>query len=225
MTQGFILMGCPGAGKGTLGAYLNTAFGYANFSSGEILRHEVRTQTPIGREIKAIVDKGEQVEDSLITTMVLNKIESLIEQKISFVFDGFPQTKPQQEALSAFSFAHPELKMRYIFLTITPKKALERMIDRLSCEKCQLSFSKTILQQSETFNCTSCEATLTIRNSDAPEKAAARIKTFETTTKPLMDEIASDVLPLIIDSDQTITAIQEQANAFIASLTQEKSKL
>lgn len=225
MTQGFILMGCPGAGKGTLGAYLNAAFGYAHFSSGDILRHEVRTQTAIGREVKAIVDRGGQVEDSLITKIVLNKIEDLIKEKTSFVFDGFPQTAPQQEALSAFSSNHTELKLRYIFLTITPEKALERMINRMSCDKCQASYSKIMLQRSENMNCETCAIPLTVRSYDAPEKAAGRLETFARTTKPLMDAIVSDVTPLIIDGDQTIATIREQANTFIVSLHPQEGDL
>jgi adenylate kinase len=225
MTQGFILMGCPGAGKGTLGAHLNATFGYANFSSGDILRHEVRTQTAIGREVKAIVDRGGQVEDSLIIKIVLNKIEALIKEKTSFVFDGFPQTKPQQEALSAFSSLHTELKLRYIFLTITPQKALGRMINRMSCDKCEASYSKTMLQDSENMNCKTCDIPLTVRSCDAPEKAADRLETFAATTKPLMDAIVSDVTPLIIDGDQTIATIREQANTFIASLPPQQGDL
>ena len=207
----------PGAGKGTIGAYIKSAFNYDNYSSGDLLRGEVNNNTDIGLKIKETLNDGKQVEDSLITTIVINKIDNLVKEKANFVFDGFPQTDSQQKALDDFSFTHKELELHYIFVMVDEKKALDRMVNRLSCKKCNAIYCKTLLKNEMQLICENCSSQLMKRESDNCEKAINRLKIFKETTRHLIDEIKSRKICFVIDGDNPLLSIQEKVNDFILS--------
>jgi adenylate kinase len=199
---GYILLGSPGAGKGTIGQFLQETYGIDHFSSGDLLRSEVSEQTLIGKEIAATIDRGEQVPDEMITQLVLNRIEQLVAENKSFILDGFPQTLPQAERLNHFA----KFEIKYIYVKVAPETALERMIHRITCSVCTAIFSK--MSQAEEA-CAKCNGTLVVRKSDQPETASRRLVQFQQTTKHVIKEIKKDFNPIIIDGNQAIEAIRE----------------
>jgi adenylate kinase len=209
--SGIILMGMPGAGKGTIGEYLHSKHGYTHFSSGDLLRDEVADQTEIGLQIKSTLDQGGQVPDELITKMVLKKLETLTDSNQSFVLDGFPQTSPQLEDLNQFANAHLSLSLRYISIIVDKETALERMSNRLSCSKCHKIYNKT-----SKFEPTCCLLPLAFRPSDQDERAIKRLDTFSNTTEKLLQSELKGIHS--IDGNHSISEIQQELEIFLKGI-------
>ena len=209
--SGIILMGMPGAGKGTIGAYLQSEHGFSHFSSGDLLRDEVANQTEIGIQIKSTLDQGGQVPDELITRMVLKKLETLTENNQAFVLDGFPQTSPQLKDLNQFEKAHSSLSLRYISIIVDKETALERMSNRLSCGKCHKIYIKTMFEASKVPTC--CQSPLSFRPSDRDDRAKKRLDIFSNTTEKLLQNELQDIYQ--IDGNHSISAIQQEIALFL----------
>jgi len=202
--KGYVLLGSPGAGKGTIGQFLHETYGIDHFSSGDILRNEVNTKTAIGRKIKPIMSEGGQVSDDLITELVLKCIQDLVASDKSFVLDGFPQTLPQQEKLTLFSNKY-HFDIRYICVTVKRSIALDRMIHRITCSVCDTIFRK---KQETTENCMKCNGKLFTRKSDRLDLANERLNVFDQTTLQVMDHVERHFNPMIINGNNSIDSIQ-----------------
>lgn len=196
-TVGYVLIGSPGAGKGTIGQYLSDNYEVEHFSSGDILRKEVSEKTEIGKGIAETIEKGCHVTDEIIIQLVLDRIKKLFEKGKSFVIDGFPQTLPQEKQLNEFSRLH-DLNIQYICVTVNPDTALERMIHRVSCSVCNKVFSKI---NTTAEKCTKCEGKLTMRKSDSPELAKQRLDQFQKTTKFVMEDVEKRLHPILINGE------------------------
>lgn len=204
-TTGYVLLGSPGAGKGTIGQYLSDNFGVEHFSSGDILRKEVSEKTEIGQKIAETMNNGGQVSDEIVTQLVLDRIKELLHNGRSFIIDGFPQTLPQEKQLNAYSRLH-NLNIQYICVSVDPNTALERMIQRVSCSVCNKVFSKVNITAEK---CTKCEGKLTMRKSDNPELAKQRLAQFQKTTKFVMENVEKRFHPILINGNEPIESIRE----------------
>ena len=201
---GYILMGSPGAGKGTIGQYLSETCDVEHFSSGDLLRAEVSARTAIGNEIKETIDLGKQVSDDLITGLVLDRIKMLTAQGKSFALDGFPQTLLQENELNQFAKLSL-LEIKYICVTVSPETALERMVNRVTCSVCNTIFSKL---NNTIEKCAKCSGKLVVRKSDNREIARERLKQFQITTKQVMEDVQEHFHPIIIDGNGSVEEIR-----------------
>jgi adenylate kinase len=200
---GYILMGSPGAGKGTIGQILSDDYGISHFSSGDLLRAEVEQQTDIGERIQTRIANGEQVDDDLITSLVLTRIRHLVEveNQNSFVLDGFPQTHVQRSKLQVYLEQFPSVKLVYLHVEVEPEQALDRMVKRVSCAACRAIFSRDELPDEEAGDCPRCTGDLVTRRSDKVELAVKRLETFAATTEPLMKSNLQDRLFPVVEID------------------------
>lgn len=214
---GIVLVGSPGAGKGTLGEHLSEVHGFNHFSSGDLLRNEVKNQTSIGRQISEILKQGGQVDDALITKMCLGKIKEILTKNQPFSMDGFPQTDNQKESLDKFALKHPELNLKYICVLVDKDTALERMSNRLSCSKCNAIFNKHLLESKEMNMCDKCDSPLVARDSDRPERAEKRLQTFSQTTDGVIQELLNDNDTYVIDGNKSMEDVKDQFNKFMHS--------
>lgn len=212
--SGIILMGMPGAGKGTVGEYLHSRHGFSHFSSGDLLRDEVSNKTTIGNQIKDTLVQGGQVSDELITEMVLNKLEELVAINQAFVLDGFPQTSPQLAALNTFAKNHANFPIQYVSIIVDKKTALERMSNRLSCNKCHKIYVKTMFPNPENAIC--CQMPLSFRESDRDERAQKRLDTFSNTTEKLLKNELATIYS--INGTESIEGIQQKIDIFIEGI-------
>lgn len=209
--DGIILMGMPGAGKGTIGQYICSMYGYHHVSSGDLLRDEIREKTAIGHQIESTITEGKQVADSLITTMVLEKLGQFIKNNQSFVLDGFPQTSQQLSDLKQFDIKQTDLSLRYISILLDKNTALERMSNRLSCPVCHKIYSKTFFTNNQEKTC--CNKPLEFRPSDQVERAKKRIETFSLTTEKLIQNELKEAY--VIDGSLSIDTIKMAIDGYL----------
>ena len=175
-----ILLGAPGAGKGTQAEIISAKCGIPAISTGNILRAAVKNGTPVGLKAKEYMDQGALVPDEVIIGIVC---ERLAEPDCAngFILDGVPRTIPQAEALEANGI---DIDCA-LSIEIADETIIDRMSGRRTCPNCGASFHGVSNPPKQEGICDSCGSALTIRKDDAPETVKARLVTYHTETEPL----------------------------------------
>ena len=175
-----ILLGAPGAGKGTQAEIISAKCGIPAISTGNILRAAVKNGTPVGLKAKEYMDQGALVPDEVIIGIVC---ERLAEPDCAngFILDGVPRTIPQAEALEANGI---DIDCA-LSIEIADETIIDRMSGRRTCPNCGASFHVVSNPPKQEGICDSCGSALTIRKDDAPETVKARLVTYHTETEPL----------------------------------------
>ena len=173
-----IFLGPPGAGKGTQAEKISELYGIAHISTGDMLRSQMREGTPLGAEAKGYIDRGELVPDELIVAMVAERIKEA-DCENGFLFDGFPRTVAQAEALNDIS----DIDM-VIDIAVPAERLMERIGGRRMCSGCGAGYHTSSYHKD---TCEKCGASLYIRDDDRPETVKHRITVYERQTKPLID--------------------------------------
>lgn len=124
-----VLFGPPGAGKGTQSQFLQEKFELIHLSTGDLLRAEIKAESPLGNEAKELMDRGDLVADSIVVAMIRNKIEAHLDAK-GFIFDGFPRTKAQAEALDEMLDGKDEPIVAMLSLEVPEGELVTRLLHR-----------------------------------------------------------------------------------------------
>lgn len=196
-----VLLGAPGAGKGTQGEILCEKLNIPTISTGNILRAAMKHGTPVGEKVKVYMDAGQLVPDDLIIEIVMERI-SQPDCVEGYILDGFPRTIPQAEALEAH---HVGIDWA-VSLEVPDDVIVERMGGRRSCPDCGATFHVTNNPPKVEGVCDHCGAALTIRKDDAPDTVLSRLATFHKQTEPLKDFYAARGKLKLIESQPTIEA-------------------
>ena len=176
-----ILLGAPGAGKGTQSANISEKYGIPAISTGDILRGAIKDGTKLGLEAKSYMDAGKLVPDEVVIGLIKEKLASDA-CKNGFILDGFPRSIPQAEALDAMG-----VKMDVVLsLEVADEKIVERMSGRRVCH-CGASYHVSYLPPKTEGICDKCGAELYIRDDDAEATVRKRLDTFHAQTEPLKD--------------------------------------
>jgi adenylate kinase len=207
MSTYIILLGAPGAGKGTQADLLEKRLGLAHVSSGDLFRENVAKETPLGNLAKQYMDKGELVPDDVTVQMVMERIKrSDCERGV--VFDGFPRTDAQAQALDR-ALAAAGKKIGAVVLFEIPDQIL---IDRLSARRvCPKDGSVYNLYSNPPKTDGVCDkdgAALEQREDDKPETVRRRLQVYQIQTKPLIDYYRRVGLLKTIRSDRDIESVQ-----------------
>ena len=175
-----MLLGAPGAGKGTQADILSKILNIPTISTGNILRAAVKNQTPIGLKAKEYMDAGALVPDEVIIGIIA---ERLAEPDCAegYILDGVPRTIPQAEAMEKNGV---EIDCA-LSLEVQDETIIDRMSGRRTCPACGASFHVVSNPPKQDGICDSCGAELTIRKDDAPETVKARLSTYHKETEPL----------------------------------------
>ena len=177
-----ILMGAPGAGKGTQSANISQKWNIPAVSTGDLLRGAIKNGTELGIKAKSFMDAGNLVPDSLVIDIIKEYIGS-DKCKNGFILDGFPRSIPQAEALDAMGV---EIDL-VLSLEVADEKIIERMSGRRICSGCGASYH-ILYKPSKTENvCDACGASLYTRADDAAETVLNRLKTYHDITEPLKE--------------------------------------
>ncbi|MBQ2896325.1 MAG: adenylate kinase [Oscillospiraceae bacterium] len=175
-----ILLGAPGAGKGTQAGILSEKLNVPTISTGNILRAAMKAGTPIGLQAKAYVEAGKLVPDEIVIGIVEERL-SEPDCANGYILDGMPRTIPQAEALQAGGV---EIDVA-LSIEISDEEIVERMSGRRTCHDCGASFHTTDNPPKVTDVCDNCGGELTRRHDDDPEIVRARLETYHEETEPL----------------------------------------
>ena len=199
-----ILLGAPGAGKGTQAEILSKMLSSPTISTGNILRAAMKNGTPVGLQAKAYVDSGRLVPDDVIIGIIN---ERLAEPDCvnGYILDGVPRTIPQAEALES---AGIDIDCA-ISLEVADEVIIERMSGRRTCKECSQTFHIVSNPPKVEGKCDFCGGELTIRKDDAPETVKARLETYHKETEPLKAFYASRGKLKSVENQPTIEATTE----------------
>ena len=175
-----ILLGAPGAGKGTQAEILSRELGIPTISTGNILRAAIREGTAVGLKAKALIDAGKLVDDETIMGIVSERLAK-DDCAQGYILDGVPRTIPQAEAMEAMGI---EIDAA-LSIEIADETIVERMSGRRTCRNCSQTFHVVYNPPKAEGVCDFCGGELTIRKDDDPETVKARLETYHRETEPL----------------------------------------
>ncbi len=181
-----IMLGAPGAGKGTQAKMLAEKYSIPHISTGDIFRANIKEGTELGKKAKEYMDKGLLVPDELVVDLVIDRFKA-DDCKNGYILDGFPRTIPQAEALDAALAAQGD-KMDYaINVEVPDENIVNRMSGRRACVGCGATYHIKYNPTKVEGICDVCGKELILRDDDKPETVLNRLKVYHDQTQPLID--------------------------------------
>ena len=206
-----VLLGAPGAGKGTQASKITAAYGIPHISTGDIFRANIKNQTPVGMLAKSYIDKGELVPDEVTCKIVEGRLEQADCQEKGFMLDGFPRTIPQAEMLAGVTSLDAVINV-----AVDTSLLMDRICGRRVCATCGETFHISNLDGKET--CTKCGGELKQRKDDNPETVQSRLSVYEAQTSPLIEYYEKKGLLVNVQGNATPDAVFEEIKAKLDAL-------
>ena len=201
-----ILLGAPGAGKGTQAEMLKKSLRIPSISTGNMLREAMANGSDLGLKVKSCMDEGRLVPDELVLSIVAERVRQP-DCENGYILDGVPRTLVQAQELDRLGVRIDHV----VSLEIDDNVIVERMSGRRVCPKCGASYHVSANPPKQEGICDSCESALTIRKDDAPETVLNRLKIYHETTEVLKDYYEKQGKLCVIEGNQPI----QDANADI----------
>ena len=181
-----IMLGAPGAGKGTQADKICAKYNIPHISTGDIFRANIKNNTELGQKAKSYMDKGELVPDELVVDLVVDRIKA-DDCTNGYVLDGFPRTIPQAEALDAALAAINDKVDYAINVEVPDENIINRMSGRRACVACGATYHIVHIPAKVEGVCDKCGAELILRDDDKPETVKNRLNVYHEQTQPLID--------------------------------------
>ncbi len=195
-----VLLGAPGAGKGTQAKKLVENHGMLHLSTGDLLRAAVKDQTPLGIKAKSYMDAGDLVPDELIINMVKERIQA-DDAKKGVIFDGFPRTATQAVALDSELAELGQPLQHAVLVDVKSDVIIKRLTSRRTCRDCGY------IGTDADASCPKCSGEMYQRDDDNEATVTNRLNVYETSTAPLIDYYRGKDLLVTIDGDRPVDEV------------------
>ena len=201
-----IMLGAPGAGKGTQAKLIAEKYGIPHISTGDIFRANIKEGTDLGKEAKEYMDKGQLVPDELTVRILLDRVAK-DDCKNGYVLDGFPRTIPQAQVLDN-EVAKLGDKIDYaIDVDVPDENIIRRMGGRRACLKCGATYHIEHVPPKKEGICDVCGAELVLRDDDKPETVKNRLEVYHKQTQPLIDHYSRFNILRTVDGTQDVQVV------------------
>jgi adenylate kinase len=194
-----ILLGAPGAGKGTQAEIISEQYNIPTISTGNIIRAALKNGTEMGLKAKAYTEAGNLVPDEIVIGIIKERLAEDDCQN-GYILDGFPRTIPQAEALDTMGF---DIDVA-LSIEVADSEIVKRMSGRRVCEKCGASYHTEYKKPAKEGVCNFCEGALIIRKDDEPETVLNRLNVYHEQTEPLKDYYKSCGKLLIVEGQDEV---------------------
>ena len=203
-----IMLGAPGAGKGTQAKRIAEKYQVPHISTGDIFRANIKAGTELGKKAKAYMDQGALVPDELVVDLVADRVKQPDCEK-GYVLDGFPRTIPQAESLTAALKERGE-KMDYaIDVDVPDENIINRMSGRRACLACGATYHIAYNPPKKEGVCDQCGEPLVLRKDDKPETVKNRLEVYHQQTQPLIDYYKKEGILAQVDGTQNMDQVFE----------------
>ena len=206
-----IMLGAPGAGKGTQAIRISSEYGIPHISTGDIFRANIKNGTELGKKAKAYMDQGLLVPDELTVDLVMDRLTRPDCSK-GYILDGFPRTIPQAQALDKALAGRGEALDYAIDVDVPDEDIVDRMSGRRSCTGCGATYHIKYNPSKKGELCEVCGEKLVLREDDHPETVQKRLDVYHEQTQPLIDYYANQGIMKKVDGtqdmDDVFTAIE-----------------
>ena len=210
-----VLLGPPGAGKGTQAKRLSERYGLAHISTGDILRWNVQRGTDLGRAARRYMDAGELVPDQVVVRIVMAALEGVPD---GFMLDGFPRTLAQAEALDRELAAVGRPLSAAVLFEVDEGTAVRRIAGRRTCAACQAPHNVELQPPRVPGACDACGGPLVQRPDDEEETVRRRLKVYQESTAPVVQYYSDRGLLRAVDADGTEDEVAERTALALADL-------
>lgn len=209
-----IMLGAPGAGKGTQAKKIAAKYEIPHISTGDIFRANIKEGTELGKKAKTYMDQGLLVPDELVVDLVVDRVNQEDCSK-GYVLDGFPRTIPQAEALDKALSAMGQ-KMDYaINVEVPDENIIDRMSGRRACVACGGTYHIKYNPTKKEGICDACGGELILRDDDKPETVKQRLEVYHTQTQPLIDYYTKEGILKEVDGTQDLQKVFDDITAIL----------
>ena len=201
-----IMLGAPGAGKGTQAKLIAEKYGIPHISTGDIFRANIKEGTELGREAKEYMDKGQLVPDELTVRILLDRV-SKKDCESGYVLDGFPRTIPQAEVLDNEVVKLGDKIDFAIDVEVPDENIIKRMGGRRACPKCGATYHVEHIPPKKEGICDVCGSELVLRDDDRPETVKNRLEVYHKQTQPLIDYYSKQNILRTVDGTRDLDTV------------------
>lgn len=211
-----VMLGAPGAGKGTQAKMIAAKYEIPHISTGDIFRSNIKNGTELGKKAKEYMDQGLLVPDELTVDLVIDRLAQE-DCKNGYILDGFPRTIPQAEALDA-ALAKRSEKMDFaVNVDVPDENIVNRMSGRRACTKCGATYHVVYNPSSKGDICEACGDKLILRDDDKPETVQKRLSVYHAQTQPLIDYYQNQGILKTVDGTQDMNDVFAAITAILGA--------
>ncbi|HAA85283.1 MAG TPA: adenylate kinase [Kosmotogaceae bacterium] len=204
-----VLMGPPGAGKGTQAERIAARYGIPHVSTGDMLREAVRSGTELGHRVEEILDKGDLVTDEVMKEVVKERLAK-DDTRDGFILDGYPRTRRQVSHLEEILKDLGKSLTSMILVNASEQEVVERISNRRVCPKCGAVYNLISLKPENDELCDSCSVSLVQRSDDEAETVRMRYRLYMDKTAPVIEEFRREGKLFIVDGSESVDIVAEK---------------
>lgn len=203
-----IFLGPPGAGKGTQALRVAARWGVPRIATGDMLREAVEAGSPLGRQARAFLERGELVPDEVVIGLVAERLDREDTRK-GFLLDGFPRTVAQAQALGRLLMEQGVALDRVVYFEVGEEELVRRLTGRRICPRCGASYHVQLSPPKTEGRCDRCGGELSQREDDRAETVRRRLAVYRTETRPLIEHYEAQGLLRTVPGEGTVDEVQK----------------